>query len=64
MVTIRIEFDEPGASEQAWAFAQFLKRLRWNEYRACAIDDDEAYAIRDAVAKVQQAFTLEGYNPR
>lgn len=46
------------------ALAQFFKRAHWSKFRGCAIDDVEAYSIRAAVGKVQNAWARSGYNPR
>lgn len=50
--------------EETMALAQFFKRAHWSEFRGCAVDDDEAYLIRAAVGKVQDALARSGYNPR
>ncbi|MFL6970066.1 hypothetical protein ACJ6X8_27940 [Pseudomonas alvandae] len=52
------------SSAQTLALAQFVKRLTWSDMRGCAKDDDEAYEIRDAVGKLQNALALAGYAPR
>lgn len=49
---------------QTLALAQFVKRLTWSDMRGCAVDDDEAYEIRDAVGKLQNALARAGYAPR
>lgn len=49
---------------QAMALAQFVKRVGWQEFRSCAVDDDEAYEIRSAVDLVQKALAETGYAPR
>ena len=49
---------------QALALAQFVKRVGWSEFRNNAVDDDEAYAIRDAVDQVMKALAEAGYAPR
>lgn len=49
---------------QALALAQFVKRVGWAEFRNNAVDDDEAYAIRDAVDQVMKALREAGYSPR
>jgi hypothetical protein len=46
------------------ALAQFVKRLRWEHMRECAVDDDEAYAIRDAVEKLEATLAEGGFRPR
>ncbi|MBW9240776.1 hypothetical protein I6U33_25940 [Pseudomonas carnis] len=49
---------------QTEALAQFAKRLTWTDIRGCAVDDDEAYEMRAAVGKLQNALALAGYAPR
>jgi hypothetical protein len=49
---------------QAMALAQFVKRVGWQEFRSCAVDDDEAYSIRSAVDQLQKALAEVGYAPR
>lgn len=50
--------------DQAWALAQFVKRVTWSDFRACAVDDDEAYMIGAAVDQVARALADKGYAPR
>jgi len=50
--------------QEAMALAQFCKRLCWSDIRGCAVDDDEAYLMRDAVDKLQNALRDCGYAPR
>ncbi|GKL14532.1 hypothetical protein NUBL13797_50880 [Klebsiella pneumoniae] len=42
------------SKEEALALAQLVKRLTWTDMRGCAVDDDEAYTISDAVALLSQ----------
>ena len=51
-------------SEQAEALAQFVKRVGFSEFRQNAVDDVEAYTMRDAVDQVRQALQEVGYAPR
>lgn len=48
----------------AMALAQFCKRACWSDFRACAVNDDEAYEMRDAIAAVREALQRHGYAPR
>jgi len=50
--------------EQAWEFAQFLKRVSFTEYRANATGDQEACLMRDAGELIRQALAEAGYAPR
>ena len=49
---------------EAWELAQFVKRAGWEHFRTCAVDDEEAYIIRDSVAKLAKALAEAGYAPR
>lgn len=49
---------------EAWSLAQIVKRVGWSELRANAVDDDEAYAMRDALEQLRQALAEAGYAPR
>lgn len=49
---------------QATAFAQFLKRVSWRDYRAVAVSDDEAFAMLHAGDKIRVALAELGYTPR
>ncbi|WP_445375126.1 DUF7706 family protein [Photorhabdus tasmaniensis] len=49
---------------EALVLAQPVKRLNWVEIRACAMNDEEAYQIKDAISKLQSAPTYRGYAPR
>jgi dissimilatory sulfite reductase (desulfoviridin) alpha/beta subunit len=59
-VTVTLEFSDA----QAWALAQFVKRVGWSEFRGNAQDDDEASDIRNAVDLLQKALNNAGYSPR
>ena len=50
--------------EQAEALAQFVKRVGFSEFRQNAVDDVEAYTMRDAVDQVRKALEEVGYAPR
>ena len=49
---------------QAMALAQFVKRVGWCELQANAVDDDEAYLMRDAIDRLREALAQVGYAPR
>lgn len=52
------------SNSQALALAQFVKRLTCSEMRACAIDEDETYEIKDAVNLLQKSLAEAGFSPR
>ena len=49
---------------QAMALAQFVKRLTWSEMRACAVDDDETWVMKDAIQALQKSLADVGFSPR
>ena len=49
---------------EALALAQLCKRITFSDMRSCAVDDNEAFVIRDAVDKLQGALKAAGYAPR
>ncbi|WP_455430660.1 DUF7706 family protein [Photorhabdus viridis] len=36
----------------------------WAEICACAVNDEEAYQIKDAICKLQSGLAYRGYTPR
>ena len=60
MITIHLDI-EPFRAE---ALAQFLKRASWDTFRRHARDDEEAYAMIDAVNALRDELARNGYNPR
>jgi dissimilatory sulfite reductase (desulfoviridin) alpha/beta subunit len=60
MVTFTVEINE----ELAEALAQFVKRVGFHEFRQNAVDDVEAYSMRDAVDQVRKALGEAGFAPR
>lgn len=49
---------------QAMALAQFLKRVGFGEMRKNAVDDHEAYVIREVLAMIQKGLADVGFAPR
>ncbi len=60
-LTLELENIRP---EEIWALAQFVKRVGWSEIRVNAVNDDDAYNMRDAISKLQDALAKAGYTPR
>lgn len=52
------------SDEEAQALAQFLKRVGFVEWRQNAVDEAEAYLMRDGCDKVASALAEVGYSPR
>lgn len=59
-VTLTVDMNE----EQAWQFAQFLKRVSYNDYRELSTSDDEARTMVEAGELVRSALAEAGYAPR
>lgn len=52
------------STQQAWAYAQFLKRVGIADYQALASSVDEAYLMLDAGEAIRQALCEVGHAPR
>jgi hypothetical protein len=52
------------SDEQAWAFAQFLKRVCFSDYKHSATSQAEAYTMVGAGEKLREALREQGYPPR
>lgn len=50
--------------EEAWAIAEFCKRVGWTDLRQLAADDDEADAMQAAFIKIAKEFARTGFSPR
>jgi hypothetical protein len=59
-VTFTVQIDD----QLAQALAQFIKRVSWSEMRQNAVDDAEAYDMRDGLDQVRKALQEAGYDPR
>ena len=60
IITVTLEINE----DEAWALAQFVKRVGWSEMLQNAQDDEEAYLIRSGIVAVQTALAAAGFSPR
>ncbi|WP_301101442.1 hypothetical protein [Propionivibrio sp.] len=59
-VSLHIELSD----ENAWALAQFLKRLGFSDCRSLAVSDEEAWQMIRATEAVRAALAQQGYAPR
>jgi hypothetical protein len=59
---IRLEVEL--TDHQAWNLAQFVKRVGFADIRSNAVDQDEAYDMRDAIDALAKALRAAGYAPR
>lgn len=62
MKSIFIQVELPEA--QAWAYAQFLKRVSLEDYQRRGADDAEAWAMLHAGDLIRRALAEQGYAPR
>ena len=60
MITVSIAVNE----ELAQALAQFIKRVGFTEMRSNAVDDSEAYLMREAIERVRIGLANTGFSPR
>ena len=59
-----IRINAETTDEQAWALAQFLKRVGWSEWRQNAVDDAEAALMRAGCDVLTRALADAGISPR
>ena len=59
-VTLTVEMND----DQAFQFAQFLKRVSWHDYRELSTCDEEARTMVEAGELVRKAMAEAGYAPR
>ena len=52
------------SEQEAWDFAQFLKRTGFADFRSNAIDDEEAYRMMVVAEKLKSNLAAIGYSPR
>jgi dissimilatory sulfite reductase (desulfoviridin) alpha/beta subunit len=50
--------------EEAWSYAQFLKRVGFNEYRQNAESEEQAYLMIQTGERVRKALADKGIAPR
>lgn len=60
MKTITIDL----LDDEAWAFAEFLKRVGYSDYRKLAINDQEAYEMQSAGEVLRKSLAEKGFAPR
>jgi hypothetical protein len=58
--TISVEL----ADSQAYALAQFFKRVTFDDFRKRALNDDDAHEMLNAAMLVKEALAKAGYEPR
>jgi hypothetical protein len=59
-LNLYVEIEE----DDLWQFAQFLKRVGFNDFRALAKNDEEAYMMQYAGEKLRAALAEKGFGPR
>ena len=52
------------SNDEAWAFAQFLKRVAVDDYRRLAVDGEEACAMQAAGEALRRSLAEQGHAPR
>lgn len=66
---IKVEFENRTETvafrdEEAWAFAEFLKRIGYTEYRDNAVSAYEAELMQAAGERMRRFLADTGYSPR
>lgn len=51
-------------NDEANAFAEFLKRVGYSDFRGLAASDDEAYMMQNAAIKLAKSLADAGFSPR
>lgn len=59
-----VELDVELTEQQAGDLAQLIKRMVFADFRSCAVDNDEAYRMIEALGRVREALARHGYDPR
>ena len=50
--------------DEAWAYAEFLKRVGFYDYKNLAVDEDETRLMISAGEKIREELARQGYAPR
>ena len=61
---VRVALDVGMSLEQAWALAQFVKRVTFTGVRECAAEDAEARVMLEALEIVRRALADVDIAPR
>lgn len=48
----------------AEAFAQFLKRVEFDDFKRRAVNEDEALLLKDAATQIKKGLVDSGHAPR
>lgn len=59
-INLSVKLDD----QEALDLAQFLKRVGFSEFKTNAVDENEAYRMRDVCEKVRKALSEIGFSPR
>lgn len=60
LVPVNVEL----TTDEAWDYAQFLKRVGFSDYRNNAQDQEEAYRMLAVGEKFRAALEASGFSPR
>ncbi len=60
VVTVHVELPR----DQAWAFAQLLKRIGWSDCKALAEDEQQIHLMIQGAERVRAALAEAGIAPR
>lgn len=62
--TERFNLTVPLTEDEAYIFAQFLKRSTFSTFSECAVDQSEAYQMIYASDRFRTALAQAGFAPR
>ena len=48
--------------DEAATIALYLKRITWNDYQRNAVNEEEAYKMKDALYLLQKALRDQGFD--
>lgn len=59
-----VTFSVTMTEQQAYAFAQFLKRRQFDDFRNRAVDEEDACNMDAAADEIREALRAAGFSPR
>lgn len=59
-VSVDLELSEA----EAVALSEFVKRINFEDIKNNAVDETQAYCMRDSLSRLQDALARCGFNPR
>jgi hypothetical protein len=60
LINLNVELNET----EAMAFAQFLKRVGYEDFKTFSVSSEEAYLMQSAGESIRKALALKNISPR